>query len=155
MSSNIEIDTYFYYGQPTEGKPRRIVLQVYLTHGYLCTLVKFELKEVYVGSGTQYHVYPPGSGAFLYVDIVVQDREDDVHHLLVMPFGVGVIAVRDGGEICLEHLQGTVQVAATDKGRHLGNGGGALSRVLSYVMGQQAAVQACSNLSEGLYAYGI
>ena len=42
----VEVDADLYYGQTGKGKLRGIVLQVYLFHGSLRTLVQFQLEKV-------------------------------------------------------------------------------------------------------------
>ena len=46
-ASGIEVDAYLDYREAGEGELRGVVLQVYLLHGYLYTLVQLQLEEAF------------------------------------------------------------------------------------------------------------
>lgn len=57
--------------------------------------------------GAHYHVYPSFRGVRFYVYIISRQGEDDVKHLLVIPFVIGIVGIRHGGKESLELSSGT------------------------------------------------
>lgn len=108
----VEVDGHLDDGAVVEGEACGVVLAVHLVHGGPGRLVQFELKEVERPVCAQHHVHAAGGRAHLDVDKVARDEgEDDVEHLLVVAFAVGVVAVGDGEEEVAEQGQRTVYVA--------------------------------------------
>ena len=54
--------------------------------------------------GAHYHVYPSFRGVRFYVYIISRQGEEDVKHLVVIPFGLGRVGIRPGGKGSLELL---------------------------------------------------
>ena len=46
----------------------------------------------------------------LHFDISAEEREDDVEHLLIVPLGVGIVAIWHGEEVSLEEAEHPVEV---------------------------------------------
>ena len=57
--------------------------------------------------GTHHYVYPSSRCMHLYINIIPQEAENDVKHLLVMPLVIGVIRIRDRRKESLKQTQGT------------------------------------------------
>ncbi len=91
-----------------EGKALAIVLQVYLLHRRLRTLVQLQLEEVEVGLCEHHYVHPAFWGVHLYVhQIVGEQGEDDVEHLLVVTLVVCDVAVGHRAKEVLQQPKGT------------------------------------------------
>ena len=80
----------------------------------------------------------------------IQDKsreqgEDDVEHLLIMSLVIGYMAIRNGFEVILQKLQGTIHILLADKGCHLGDGDASLLGTLAiHVVGQEIVKQSYS-----------
>ena len=60
--------------------------------------------------GTHHHVYPSCSGMYFHIHIIAHQAEDDVEYLLVMSFVVGIVSIGNGGQECLQQMQGFIHI---------------------------------------------
>ena len=74
-----------------------------------------------------------------------EQGEDDVEHLLIMSLMIGYMAIRNGFEVILQKLQGTIHILLADKGCHLGDGNASLLGTFAiHVVGQEIVKQSYS-----------
>ncbi len=84
-----------------------------------------------------HHVHPSSGRAYLYIRKVSKQGENQVQHLLVVPFVAGILAIGNGREHGLHQPQRPVHVIEVDAFRHLPYQRPQLGRTL-HVVGEQA-----------------
>ena len=111
MALRIEVNAHFDNGQAAAGEAGGIVLEVDLLHGGFGRTVEFEFEEVEALGSLQHHIHATCGGAHFHIGKIARHkREYDVENLLVVAFGVGVVAVRDGAEEFLEDGESTIDI---------------------------------------------
>ena len=87
-----------------------------------------------MGGSTEHHIDTSLWRVNLHIHIIVEDGEDDIHHLLIMPLIIRIVAIRNRAEISLEHFQSLIYLVMTNGSRHLGDCGGTLHRIHTYII---------------------
>ena len=138
----VEIDADLHNGQAAECETLGIMLQVYLVHRRVGVLVQLQIHHIERGGGAKHHVHPAARGTDLHVDIVAQQTENDVQHLLIMTFVISMFRVRDSQQESLQQTEGTVHVTAKKGLVHITHRVLAFHRVCLQVVGQETLHQA-------------
>ena len=85
----------------------------------------------------------------LHLHISSEEREDDIEQLLVVTFGVGVVAIWHSEEICLKEAEHLVEVVTVQGKVHLAYHSASFVGILMYIIGQKAFHQSHAYLTIG------
>ena len=116
------VDTNLYHRLTFQGKGIGIMLVFDLLQSLFCSLI--ELQFYHIDGIMSFHreIGSAFSSMLLYENTEVGEQgEDDVHHLLIMPLVISVVAISNGFQESLEQQQGFIHFALIDEFRHLGN----------------------------------
>lgn len=107
----IEVDANFYYRLATESEALAIVFEVDLLHRRLRILVHLHLYYIEICAREHHDVNPTMRSMHLHIyQIISEQREDDVEHLLLMTLITRIIAIRHGTQVGLEQLQSSLHI---------------------------------------------
>ena len=102
MLVGAEVDSHLDNGALFEGEAVTVALCVDLLAGTYCRLVYLHLHEIDGIVGLHHNVDTALVGTHFHINLISKQREQHIEKLLVMPFVVGVVALRHSEQISLE-----------------------------------------------------